>query len=78
MTEAYAESIARSALKRLDGVEKVLPKEDQLVITINPSGEHVVSAITASVSGAQTAFVFASKDGHFTECGKVVLNEGVT
>lgn len=77
MTEAYAASIAHGALTRLNGVEKILPGQDQLIVTINPDGEHVIHAVTASVSGARTAFVFTAKDGTITSHGKIILDEGV-
>lgn len=77
MTEAYAASIAKGALTRLDGVEKILPGNDQLIITINSDGEHTVHAVTTSVSGARTAFVFTSKDGRMEGHGKIVIDEGV-
>lgn len=77
MTESYAASIASGALARLEGVEKILPGGDQLIITINPDGEHVVHAVTTSVSSARTAFVFSSKNGVLKGHGKLILEDGV-
>ena len=62
MTQDYAASMANGCLSRLEGVESLLQGNDQLIITINKSGEHTVHAVTTSVSGAKTAFVFTKKD----------------
>ena len=77
MTESYAASMAKGCLLRLEGVESLLPGNDQLIITLNPNGENTVHAVTTSVSGAKTAFVFTQNGGHITEHGKIILDEGV-
>ena len=77
MTQDYAASMAKGALSRLEGVESLLPGNDRLIISLDSSGERTVHAVTTSVSGAQTAYVFKEHNGHIAYQGNVIIPDEV-
>ena len=77
MTYDYAQHMTREAMNRLKGMENLLMGEDSLNITLSATGDHQVYAITKSVSGASTAYIFAIHGDLIREIGHTVLDTGV-
>ena len=79
MTQDYAQSLATSTIARLEGVEKLIPSNELITVTIRKDKRHdVVVSVPTDTGAIRTHTFWFDGDNTVSYKGSDIVNYGIS